>query len=139
MDTTLHLQAAAKAYRTSVASLGVVIVFSALLLPIGTGAALAAALGGMVAWLPHVYMIAKVFGVTRGGVKAVNLSGLLAAEALKFLFTVGLFVLAFSLTATEHAGQLLIGFLVALAANLVASAITSRQLDRHWTKTAKAD
>lgn len=134
MDSALHLQAAAKAYRTSVASLGVVIVFSVLLLPIGTGAAVAAALGGLVAWLPHVYMIGKVFGVGRGGVKPVNLGGLLAAEALKFLFTAGLFALAFALVATEHAAQLLIGFLVALAANLVGSAVTSRQLDRQWSK-----
>lgn len=133
VDSALHLQVAARAYRTSFASLGVIIVFSALLLSVSTAAGIAAGLGGLVAWLPHVYMIGKVFGLSRRGVKAVNLGGLLAAEGIKFMLTAGLFVIAFGLVKADHAAYLLIGFIVAVVANLAASAALSRQLDKNWS------
>ena len=40
-----------------------------------------------------------------------------------------LFIVAFALVRAEHAGYLLIGFIVTVAANVVATVFLSRQLD----------
>ena len=137
METTPFIKAAAGVYRTSLGSLAVLLTVSAALaigdLAMG-GATLA---GGMIAWLPHLYMTARVFGISRRGVRPVTAGGLLAAEAVKLMLTGVLFAAAFIWLDARYAPQLFLGFGLMLVANLVGVALATRQIDRTTTSKAK--
>ncbi len=129
MDTPV-LQAAASAYKISLGSLAVIVILGLTMLTFGRWPAMAAALGGLVAWLPHMYVIGKFFGVSRRGVKPVTMAGLLGAELSKLFLTAALFALAFAWVPKEHAGYLFAGFIPTMIANLVGLALLTRKLDK---------
>ena len=112
MEATPLIKAAAGVYRTSLGSLAVLLTLSALLALRDFSAGLACAAGGGVALLPHLYMTARVFGISRHGVRPVTLGSLMVAEAVKLTLTGVLFAAAFIWMDPRYAGWLFLGWRV---------------------------
>ncbi len=137
VQATPYLRAASSAYRASLRTLALLVVLSAAIYgwnqPSAGWATLA---GGLIAWLPHLLMVSKVFGVTRRGVKPVTLTGLMLAEAMKLVFTGVLFGLAFYWMPAElrRIGTLWLfaGFILTLAANLIGLGLMVSKMDSDW-------
>lgn len=130
MEATPLITAAAGVYRTSLGSLAVLLTLSALLAISDVSMGLACAGGGLIALLPHLYMTARVFGISRKGVRPVTMGSLLAAEAVKLTLTGVMFGAAFIWMDPRYAGWLFLGFGVTLVANLAGVAKVVRRLDQ---------
>ncbi|MEM7705623.1 MAG: ATP synthase subunit I [Pseudomonadota bacterium] len=134
MEAAPYLRAASSAYRASLRTLALLIVLSAAVYGwIQPAAGWAALAGGLIAWLPHLLMISRVYGITRRGVKPVTLAGLMRAEGMKLGLTMILFALAFYWMPTDLISVtvpwLFGGFILMLAANLIALGVTLAKMD----------
>ncbi|MFK7956937.1 MAG: ATP synthase subunit I [Lysobacterales bacterium] len=137
MEATAYTRAASSAYRASLKTLALLVVLSVAIYGwIQPAAGWATLAGGLIAWLPHLLMVSKVFGVTRRGVKPVTLTGLMLAEAMKLVFTGILFGLAFYWMPADlsRIGTLWLfaGFILTLASNLVGLGLMVSKMDSDW-------
>ncbi len=137
LEATSYMRAASSAYRVSLRILALLVVLSAAIYGwIQPTAGWATLAGGLIAWLPHLLMVSKVFGITRRGVKPVTLTGLMLAEAMKLVFTGILFGLAFYWMPADMnriwTPWLFGGFIITLAANLIGLGLMVARMDSDW-------
>ncbi|MEM9531582.1 MAG: ATP synthase subunit I [Pseudomonadota bacterium] len=131
------MRAASRVYRASLGSLAFLLLLSAAVAGFRSpGDGLATLTGGLIAWLPHLLMTSKVFGITRKGVQPVTLGGLMRAEALKLGLTAALFALAFFWLPASTAPWLFAGFIATLLANLLSVGKVMASMDAE--RAAKA-